>query len=377
MKISLIIAPLISSLLVLGCEGHYQPVLPDIEYKLVIVDSVGVEIGNNDCIIGLPTEAAFTPDGNVAVLDLKKHAITLFSTDGSFIEQIGQEGEGPGDLTRPSGFGICPEGSILISDAIGISRFDPSYNFYERITLENTVRIISVFDDGSIFGNDMRYVSSDGELMIVASYGKWNSNIEQVVEYYETRIPASVLQPSGDGKIHESDIRHYCVASSSGRAFFTEKTREEFTITGYEADGSEYLQIHDDNYLRVRRTDSEIQYLVNRQQSYWSTIFGSSVSSQFDYVPDPYRPAIGEIFVDHEERLWVQLGYFHEMVFRVYDMNGNILFHAMLENRMDTGDFLSWKVTGNEHGFLAFDANPRDAVRIYVMELQRNYGDSL
>ncbi|MBD3278238.1 MAG: hypothetical protein GF388_08060 [Candidatus Aegiribacteria sp.] len=368
---------LLVAIVLTSCGLKERPALPVIDSLLVITDTIGVEMYDEDGIIGLITGLSFMPNGNIAVLDQKLDCISIFTNNGQFIESIGGEGEGPGYFTRPSGFGVFDDGSFVVSDRTGVSWFDSTHNCTEKIIPEYTVLVLDACNDGTFFGNDLTMQIEDGEGMFVSSYGRWDSDLEQIVSYYETRLPASSVIPPEDGIQHERDITHYCISSISGNAFISNKTREDLIITGYDPDGNEFLRIEDEDYYPVRRTDSEIQQITERRESIERLVFGSDVAAFFDYIPDEYKPAIINMFVDHEERLWIRLGYYNEMVFRIYDMDGNILFHAMLNAECENEDYLTWKVTGDEHGFLAYDANPVDEIVIYVLQLVENSSENL
>ncbi len=373
MTLATAILLLVLSVVFVSCNDYTEPVLPVIDYRLMIVDSIGVEDGDSNCIIGLPVKVSFTPDGNVAVLDRMKHGIYIYSIQGEFITKIGREGEGPGEFIRPSGFSFYPDGELLVSDLNSITFFDSSLTYIDRISPDPGVGVITALNDRSFFGSSRQLETDEDELSFVYSYGRWNGEIEQLVEFYTTSVSASTIVPPEDGKIHESDSRIYsCVSAATGRGFFAESSREEFSIVGFESDGTQFLHIQDNDFQRVRKSKAEIQFEADKMNSIWSTVFGSTTSSNFEYVPNPYKPAISGMFVDHEERLWVQLGYYSRMVFRVYDMNGIILFHAMLDFPGEEINFNSWKVTGDGYGFLGFDRRPVDAVRVYIMELQEN-----
>jgi hypothetical protein len=126
----------ISTILMLtGCGAdETPPELPDIEYKLVITDSIGVEIGDPSYMFGWPLSLTHSSDGSIAYVDRMKHAVFMYTPDGEFIRSIGREGEGPGEFRLPSGLVFYSDGSLLIGDRDGISLFDSSYEYQEQLT---------------------------------------------------------------------------------------------------------------------------------------------------------------------------------------------------------------------------------------------------
>ncbi|MCK5063695.1 MAG: hypothetical protein KAQ97_00360, partial [Candidatus Fermentibacteraceae bacterium] len=85
--------------------------------------------------------------------------------------------------------------------------------------------------------------------------------------------------------------------------------------------------------------------------------------------PDPYKLTACGLFTDGEERLWVRLGSYPGIIFRVYDMSGEILFHVMFEYDGDPIDLNSWEITGDEHGFLGHNTSHEYFARIYMLTL--------
>jgi len=84
---------------------------------------------------------------------------------------------------------------------------------------------------------------------------------------------------------------------------------------------------------------------------------------------DPYRRIINDMFTDGEERLWVRLGSYPGIVFRVFDFSGNILFHAEVEYNGHPADLNTWEITGDEHGFLGYNRSPEENQRMYMLTL--------
>ena len=63
-----------------------------------------------------PSCVAVGPDLNVYVTDELRHLIMVFDHDGSFIRNIGEHGDQPGQFDRPSGIVFAKDGSLYVSD---------------------------------------------------------------------------------------------------------------------------------------------------------------------------------------------------------------------------------------------------------------------
>ena len=67
---------------------------------------------------------------DVAILDMQKISLSLFTHGGEFIRSIGREGSGPGEFRMPVAFAFRPEGGLIVSDGMGskLVFFDENYD---------------------------------------------------------------------------------------------------------------------------------------------------------------------------------------------------------------------------------------------------------
>jgi hypothetical protein len=155
-------------------------------------------------------------------------------------------------------------------------------------------------------------------------------------------------------------------AGPTGDVFVAPMTDSEVRVTGYTADGDQFLEI-ERNVDRVRKTDEEIQEektLVEERM-----IAGGMPPEMANWNPPPYRLAVGGLGVDDEGRLWVIRGTYGVPYCEVYDAStGDQLFTVAVDQEMDDADRLQLLIT--ESGILAFDANPEYYPRLYIMEMQ-------
>ncbi|MCD4776793.1 MAG: hypothetical protein K8S15_12175 [Candidatus Aegiribacteria sp.] len=115
-------------MILIGCGADESPPeLPDIEYKLVITDSIRVEIGDPDYIFGRPIYMTHSPDGNIMFLDRIKHMAFMYTPEGEFIRSIGREGSGTGEFNLPSSMAFYSNGNLLIGDMDAITSFFKTY----------------------------------------------------------------------------------------------------------------------------------------------------------------------------------------------------------------------------------------------------------
>ncbi len=64
-----------------------------------------------------PAALAFDGSGNLHILDLRHHALVKVDRSGGLVHQFIRQGDGPGEITRAGGFGVLPNGRVMIIDA--------------------------------------------------------------------------------------------------------------------------------------------------------------------------------------------------------------------------------------------------------------------
>lgn len=84
-----------------------------LNYELV---SVIGDLGDADDQFRLPTACLFSPDKNIVVLDSKHGAVKVFGEDLNFKFRFGAVGSAPGLLNMPQGMDLAPDGTLWIAD---------------------------------------------------------------------------------------------------------------------------------------------------------------------------------------------------------------------------------------------------------------------
>jgi hypothetical protein len=59
---------------------------------------------------------AFDGAGNLYVYDAQASRVVMVDPSGGFVREIGQQGEGPGELRLPAGFAVFRDGGVVIAD---------------------------------------------------------------------------------------------------------------------------------------------------------------------------------------------------------------------------------------------------------------------
>ncbi len=85
--------------------------------RLVSQVSIGVLDGAPEYQFGNIRALAVGPDGRMYVLDGHGPVVRIYAPDGSYVQNIGREGEGPGEYKRPdSGLAFLPDARLALRD---------------------------------------------------------------------------------------------------------------------------------------------------------------------------------------------------------------------------------------------------------------------
>ncbi|MFH2051794.1 MAG: 6-bladed beta-propeller [bacterium] len=70
--------------------------------------------GDEDVLLGLVQTAVMDADGNTYLLDRQLSQVLVISPEGEWIDTLGRQGEGPGELNRPHGLILMDSGQIAV-----------------------------------------------------------------------------------------------------------------------------------------------------------------------------------------------------------------------------------------------------------------------
>jgi len=129
----------------LGDENDVFIVTRDTYGSEIIKITIGLEIDDEEEVVSFskvnkgifdhswPTCAAFN-NGKLYVTDELKNCVTVFNSEGNFIEEYGSQGNNMGSFDRPSGIAIDPDNNIFVADTFNhrIQKFSSCGEFISQ-----------------------------------------------------------------------------------------------------------------------------------------------------------------------------------------------------------------------------------------------------
>jgi hypothetical protein len=101
--------------------------------------------------------------GHIYVLDYQGRRVVTFTTDGQFLREFGQEGQGPGELRFPGSLSVSPDGvvSVFDYDKRGLVRYRSDGSVLDHVPLpysppRNRQRHIGVLEGGMLVASQIQ-----------------------------------------------------------------------------------------------------------------------------------------------------------------------------------------------------------------------------
>ncbi len=327
---------------------------------LSAVDTIGVEMGEESLVFAFLVACGYTSEGNIAALDGQKASLQLIDPTGEELMVIGNSGQGPGEYQMALGMAITGNGYVL-SDIAGskIIRYNSDGSFRDEIT-----------DFGMMPPSRISGTVGDNYLaqhIILNLEGEDGPQAEMVFALFSDSSEADIVYESYtldmQGGMLRSNTQLSIAGGINGEAVLAEQSDSIFKLVSFAPDGSEIFRIEEE-WDRIPLSEEE---LAEEELSISMTMSdeGSSIERNRQPTTDEYRTIIEGMGVDSQGRIWVCMGDTGTPYFRVYSPEGDLLNIAIPDGSID--ERAEYMIS--PYGFLAYDSDPDDWPKIYLIEV--------
>ncbi|NOQ22803.1 MAG: hypothetical protein GQ565_09195 [Candidatus Aegiribacteria sp.] len=375
MKYLMICASVILALTVAACgDGQPEAAVDEsaedtgITLELLFVDSIGVELGDSNYVLGSIEASSHTLDGNILILDRPACCVREYTTGGEFVRQYGRRGTGPGEVVNPLSMTRLTDGHVVMLDMQtgGLHTFSPDGEWL-GVTVEiinEPILWITPAESNTYLGTHNTFDVEDGQLFVTAVVGKFESDSkEPIITYWENTFPFDFIDFTV--LINESYFANVFTSDREGNVFLARRDTKEYQITGFDVNGDVFVEFKLDTPMAEKSEQEIIE-----EAEFWNTrARNMGANGELNYMPDPFRWKIHSMGIDDQHRLWVRRGTEETPTFDVFDYEGNHLFTAELPGITGHSGLL-WEVHVDEEGILAWSLDPPDGYQIlYIVEL--------
>ena len=345
-----------------------RPAVPD-TLILSVTDTIGLEMGDSCYVFGQLMKAGHGTDGSVIALDMQQARLCVYSPEGVFTGYIGAPGPGPGEFQVPINFAVLPEDGVVVTDAISrvLSFFDGEGAYTHMMSgfFPTPPMRIEGAPGNAIVGQHMPMIMTGETLEMSMELSRWTTEVEPDLTFMS--IVMQMDFDNGGAEIQRGPEFEFTVGPD-GSVFAAEISDTLLQVSGYSPEGEVFLSISEP-MERVPMTEEEID-AGGLGMSIMIGDEGASADMSRVENTYPWRNIVAAIGVDSLSRVWLELAYLDQPVFRVYDYSGTLLFVAVPEDEFPQVGRPTFRVDAG--GMLAFDRDPVDYPKIYRLRLEEN-----
>lgn len=331
---------------------------------LVPVDTVGVELGDENLVFGAIASVDFTPDGELLVLDSNRQTLRVFSREGVFLAEYGGPGEAPGELLSVRDMAVMGDGMVAVTDprAGEFEFFHPDTGYSGTLMGFSPRAPFTIDSDGRLIVGHQGLFDRDEGASGEALAGWSRSSAEPEVVYTEewsrfdpSRMASRFMDPEPPLEVADSLV------------FYAPLGHESYRILVFDGSGAAPKTITRPGYSPVRKTqrelDEEVELFEQRRQQMLGMGRGGAAMASEDYNPKEFHFAVTSLGSDAEGRLWARRGGPGTPVFDLFDRNTG----DWLGTASGPGDMESWTFVVTPYGIAAYEEDPLDYPRVVLL----------
>jgi len=358
--------------LVVGCGRKKSEQKPD-DLITLPVDTlqvafeIGEELGDSTNTFWSIIAADIDDQERIYVLDFVDSSVKVYDIQGNFMQQVTRRGEGPGELLRPRGLSLMPDGRLVINapSKKGFVVFDDSLQFLEEISLwqnNSPYHVSPLTNDKLVI---CRYDDNTETCVMrhtVAIYNWGEANWETLLWKDSLMVSSSDFDRDPSPSVLFGSFHLLSTyGDGNGRVYFGQVDSCSYMVIGWDSIGTEVLSVTRD-MTPVKKTPEEIADEAVYLNSSFQRQGGPS---SWELRPSEYEDMISEVGIGPDENLWVRRGTHNEPFFDIYDLDGNLLHHAVFP-----AEGWSWKTKITPHGILAWELDPLDGYqKLYLLKM--------
>ncbi len=343
-----------------------QPVAIPVD-TLVVVDSIGIMMGDSNYMFGSIADFTPVPGGGAAVLDRITEKVTFYDGDGLFTRSFGGHGEAPGEFQWPVAIEVLPTGVTLVLEGASgkVNVFDPQGSFVTSWQMEGMGIYplqVQAFDDSSFVSHNFSMLMDDDELSIRFSLWRYDAMTGEVLSELMTwDAPSSASTDF-------TDAYFVFAADGEGRLYLSRAASPAWMIEviGAEAEPLDTLILFQDRQRLAVESDSQSVPGVPSIRYMYQDEDAGNMASGTTNTP-AFHPFVSEIQIGSGGNLWVRQGGLPSTEFDVITPSGEPVgrFHLALD---DSTSYVL--LAASEEGVYAMDLMTEDYHRLYRMELR-------
>jgi hypothetical protein len=354
-----------ASLLLIACGNRSTELSREIlvDSTSLVYDAALGENAEELCLAGV-TDAFFISDDSIVVIEYVRGAASIIDLNTLEIYQIGRQGPGPNEYTRPI------HGCLIENDMIAISDTRGQVLYYIGTMLNSLIADtgmfypfnIRSFGDSGIVGRVIELKSSDEGLIAVTS-----------IVIFENERRKTIWSDGGKSIDFSSandllEMVFLNVGFSRGMSksiFIAQRDANSYLVSQYDLNGDEIGRIKED-VDPVEKEDSakEEEAYVMESLSRMAELEGAPVI----WEPEPQWSQIIEVDVGPDGNVWIRRGTTSRLTYDIYSPQGIYQRTLVLPDRTDTR---FWVTHMNRFGIIAYDLHPERSDVIHLIRFRR------
>ena len=357
-------------LFVAACTSSPEEVQAVVEldtFTLSVVDSIGVSAGDSNYVFGAIYAVENGPDGSVFMLDACDNTIIQYDSSGAFVRLFGGAGSGPGELNMPGYFTVNDRGNPYVIDAncFVMYNYDGSLLLQKNLSQIEHPQSVEAMPGGQILGVLSEYdIRDEDEHFIVNRIALWqDSTPESPIVYFNAE---EYDLSHGDFMTNITKIDYFPMlfTGSGDDVYIAPDPVNSPLIYRFNTVGScvDTLTLP---YVVVPKTEQELlDEKLFIEHAVYTNSFGNV---SLEWEPESDKPMIKSLGIGSNGCLWVQRGNEPTPTFDIINSDGEIVGIASLPGREDTS---YWHFEIDPSGIIAYDKDPEDYQRIFILEVE-------